>query len=528
MPVNTTYPGVYIEELPSSVHTISAAPTSVAVFVGYTHPFLTKEFEKPIRVFSFAEYQLHFGGFFSSPWQPDYVGHAVHQFFMNGGSSAFIVGLKASIYYGPGTPTADSEKEVGAASIKVEAGEAGESMTFVALQPVGLPASGANPAIGIAMQVSIGNLRESPKGKPDDTADIVVSYGNTIETYRGVLISNLASALSGSALVAVELSAPAPNAYPKSGSPFLLEYKKPPSSEWTVISPAAFLPVFAPNAPLDKESIFNILVIPGITDNSVMSEAVAYCERKRAFLIMDPPETWEVDELTSSSPLTLNPAPPLSTNAALYYPWLQTTDPITSAPATSPPSGFVAGIFASVDASRGVWKSPAGIETSLLGTTGVVPSGVMTDMQQGVLNNGAVNCLRDFPGAGTVVFGARTVAYTDKAYEQWEYVAVRRMALFLEQSLYANLTWAIYEPNAQPLWQALTQEVSAFMLSLFRQGAFPGTTPSTSFAVQCNSTTTTPTDVANGVVNILVAFAPLVPAEFVVVKIAQLAGQESS
>jgi phage tail sheath protein FI len=528
MPVDTTYPGVYIEELPSSVHTVSAAPTSIAVFVGYTHPFLTKQFETPVQLFSFAEYQLNFGGFFSSPWQPDYVGRAVHQFFMNGGSSAYVVGLKPTIYYGSGTPPTDSEKEVGAASIKVEAGEAGESMTFVALQPVGVPASGANPAIGIPMQVSIGNLRESPKGKPDDTADIVVSYGTRVETYRGVLISNLVSALSGSALIAVELSAPAPNAYPKSGSPFSLEYKNPPHAGWTVISPEAFLPVFAENAPLDKVSVFNLLVLPGISANSVMSEAVAYCERKRAFLIMDPPEEWEVDALTSSSPLTLNPAPPISTNAAIYYPWLQTTDPITTTATTSPPSGFVAGVFASVDAARGVWKSPAGIETSLLGTTGVVPSGVMTDMQQGVLNGGGVNCLRNISGSGTVVFGARTVASTDQAYEQWKYVAVRRMALFLEQSLYANLTWAIFEPNALPLWQALTQEVSAFMLSLFRQGAFAGSTPSTSFTVTCDATTTTPTDVANGVVNILVAFAPLSPAEFVVVQIAQLAGQESN
>jgi uncharacterized protein len=134
--------------------------------------------------------------------------------------------------------------------------------------------------------------------------------------------------------------------------------------------------------------------------------------------------------------------------------------------------------------------------------------------------------LRDFAGIGTVVFGARTTAGADAntAYQQWKYVAVRRTALFIEQSLYASLTWAVFEPNAAPLWTALTQDVTAFMLSLFRQGAFAGTTPSEAFVVQCDATTTTPTDVANGTVNILVGFAPLVPAEFVVVQIAQLAG----
>ena len=124
----------------------------------------------------------------------------------------------------------------------------------------------------------------------------------------------------------------------------------------------------------------------------------------------------------------------------------------------------------------------------------------MTDPQQGILNQHAINCLRQFPGIGTVVFGARTTAGADAntAQQQWKYVAVRRMALFIEQTLYANLTWAVFEGNDTPLWNALTQEVTAFMLSLFRQGAFAGTTPSQAFVVQCDSTTTTPTDVANG------------------------------
>ncbi len=524
MPLNLTYPGVYVEELPSSVHTITAAPTSVAAFVGFTQKFATKSFATPVQLFSFADYQANFGGFFSSPWQPDYVGQAVNQFFTNGGSSAYVVGLEPNNYYEPGTPPT-SKGPIGAASVTV-LGEGGGSLQFRALPPVGVPAAAGKPAAGIPMQVTISNVPEAAKAGA--VADIVISYGRTVETYRRVQIADVAETLAGSALVAVVISEPAPTAYPTAGSPYSLTYNSPPELGWSVISPGEFAPVFADNAPLDKVPVFNLLVIPGISDAAVMSEAVAYCERKRAFLIMDPPASWEVDALTSSSPVVLNPAPPISTNAALYFPWLKTTDPITEAPTASPPSGFVAGAIAMEDANRGVWKSPAGIETSLLGTTGVVASGLMTDMQQGVLNGNAVNCLREFPGTGTVIFGARTVASTDEAYEAWKYVAVRRMALFLEQSLYASLTWAVFEPNAQPLWQALTQEVSAFMQSLYRQGAFAGGTPSSSYAVRCDETTTTATDVANGVVNIQVAFAPLVPAEFVVVQIAQLAGQESS
>ena len=185
-------------------------------------------------------------------------------------------------------------------------------------------------------------------------------------------------------------------------------------------------------------------------------------------------------------------------------------------------------MYASEDAKRGVWKSPAGLETVISGTTGVVPWGTLTDSQQGVLNPLGINCIRTFAGIGSVVFGARTLVSENPAFEQWKYVAVRRMALFIEQSLAASLRWAVFEPNAQPLWSALAQEVNAFMLGLYRQGAFAGANASQAFAVQCDATTTSATDVANGTVNIVVSFAPLRPAEFVVIEIAQLAGQSSS
>jgi len=149
----------------------------------------------------------------------------------------------------------------------------------------------------------------------------------------------------------------------------------------------------------------------------------------------------------------------------------------------------------------------------------------MTDMRQGTLNPIGVNCLRDFPGIGTVVFGARTLVAENRSFQQWWYVPVRRMALFIEQSLYNNLGWVIFEPNDEPLWAAIRTTIDKFMLSLFRQGAFQGATPTQAFRVTCDSTTTTQTDIDLGIVNILVAFAPLKPAEFVVIKIAQLAGQ---
>jgi phage tail sheath protein FI len=566
MTVTTSYPGVYIQELPSLVHSITPAPTSVAVFVGYTHPFATPpaNYLTAIQLFSFADYQANFGGFFYSPWLPDYVGQAVYQFFLNGGPTCYVVGLPAREYYEEGQPIPPSlgPVEVTPASVTVPGG----GITFTARQPVGTPAlaatpsSPATPAVGLQMQVVISNLQASTPSNPNDTADIVISYGSTVETYRKVQIASLAptsppqppAPLQNSSLVTVSLSEPPPAEYPSAGSPYSLVYEVPPGENWTVIETLDFAPVFAEYASLDKVPVFNLLATPGITASSVTSEAVAYCERKRAFYIMDTPSpslpppplttpptapaplqpdpAWNVNSLVGDVAATLSEKFPVSINAAVYYPWLMTTDPVTGAASTAPPSGFVAGMYGQEDNARGIWKSPAGIETALLGTTGVDPNGLMNDSQQGVFNQNALDCLRQFPGIGTVIFGARTTAGADAntSQQQWKYIAVRRMALFIEQTLYANLTWAVFEGNSTPLWNALTQEVTAFMLSLFRQGAFAGSTPSQAFVVQCDATTTTPADVANGIVNILVGFAPLVPAEFVVVQIAQLAGQAQS
>lgn len=183
---------------------------------------------------------------------------------------------------------------------------------------------------------------------------------------------------------------------------------------------------------------------------------------------------------------------------------------------------------ARTDSARGVWKAPAGLSATVLNSTGVVASGNMTEQRHGTLNPIGVNVLRDFPGVGTVVFGARTLVTANSAEQQWRYVPVRRIALFLEQTLVRNLGWVVFEPNDEPLWLAIRTSIESFMLGLFRQGAFQGTTPSQAFQVKCDSQTTTQADIDNGIVNIVVAFAPLKPAEFVVVKIAQLAGQTSS
>ncbi|HWJ40609.1 MAG TPA: phage tail sheath subtilisin-like domain-containing protein [Candidatus Limnocylindrales bacterium] len=523
MPVSPSYPGIYIEELPSTSHTIAAAPTSIAVFVGYTHPFKTpsSSFNKAIELFSFTDYQREFGGFYNGALLDDNVAQAVNQFFINGGGQAYVVGLKPVNYLSP--PSGSPPSTPAAVAVASPSGTAG-GVTFAALEPTDL----------IPMTVSIDNV-SGPTSAPNTIADITITYGTrTPEVYRHVTVAGtndpdyITTRLAGSSYVKVTGTVPA--AFPTSGlQAHLAQNPAIPTTANSTFAVSDFDAVFATDSDLDKLPIFNILVLPGVTDSSVLSTALAFAERKRAFMILDPPPNSVAGQTADASHVTvfdyMKDTAPKSPNGALYFPYLKTSDPLSGNPISLPPSGYVAGIFARTDNNRGVWKAPAGLETTILNTTGVVDDGRMNDMRQGVLNLAGINCLRTFPGIGTVTFGARTLVSANVAYEQWKYVPVRRMALFIEQTLYRALTWAVFEPNDEPLWIALRTSVENFMLSLFSNGAFQGSKPSEAFLVRCDKSTTTQTDINNGVVNIIVAFAPLKPAEFVIVKIAQLAGQ---
>jgi phage tail sheath protein FI len=210
-------------------------------------------------------------------------------------------------------------------------------------------------------------------------------------------------------------------------------------------------------------------------------------------------------------------------HAGIYYPWVRIEDPLNqSQPRLSPPSGTIAGMIARLDAMRGVWKAPAGTEANLQGVATLERK--LTDAENGQLNSRAVNCLRSFPAHGLVAWGARTLAGDDQSASEFKYIPVRRTALFIEESVSRGIQWAVFEPNAEPLWAQLRLSVGAFLQRLFQQGAFQGITPKDAYFVKCDRETTTQADIAAGVVNILIGFAPLKPAEFVVIKLQQLAG----
>jgi phage tail sheath protein FI len=284
---------------------------------------------------------------------------------------------------------------------------------------------------------------------------------------------------------------------------------------------------------LEKADLFNLLCIPhyertGNLTPTTISDASKYCRDRRALLIVDPNTGWEEpdDMLPSGTGPLLEAATAgiFRRNSAIYFPRIRAADPeLDGALDLFPPCGAVAGIMARTDAERGVWKAPAGQEATIAGATSLAIA--LTDGENGRLNPRGVNCLRTFPVIGNVVWGARTLDGDDSLASEWKYVPVRRLALFLEESLYRGTKWVVFEPNDEPLWAQIRLNVGAFMQNLFRQGAFQGTTPREAYFVKCDKETTTQNDINLGIVNILVGFAPLKPAEFVIVRIQQMAGQ---
>ncbi|CAB3890490.1 phage tail sheath family protein [Achromobacter anxifer] len=272
---------------------------------------------------------------------------------------------------------------------------------------------------------------------------------------------------------------------------------------------------------LDGADHFNLLCLPAVTDSGVLADAVSYCKERRAFMIVDAPPAARD---SASMAAAMDTALPRSDHAAVYFPWTQVADPLAGGqPRLTPPCGTIAGLYARTDGNRGVWKAPAGVDASLAGVVSL--AAVVSDDESRNLNPLGVNCLRTFPGRGTVCWGARTLQGADHFASEYKYVPVRRLALYLEDSLRRGTQWTAFEPNEEPLWAQIRLNAGNFMNTLFRQGAFQGSTPRDAYLVKCDGETTTQADIDRGVVNILVGFAPLRPAEFVVIRIQQRAGQ---
>jgi phage tail sheath protein FI len=524
MPTTFTYPGLYVEEVPSGVHPIVGASTSDTAFVDY---FPRGPVALATRVTSLEEFQRIFG---QQDAQSE-ASYAVPLYFQNGGQVAWIVRVipatnppVATLMLTSGSPSQDA--------LNVSAASPGSWGSNVEVAPVAtVPADPAGKTFNLLVRERV----------PDDGGSRVVAA----ETHRNLNMTvgsaNYAVDVVNAASTLVTVAEPTntPGRVPTPVSPGTwLQLSK--ISDATVIDPTTHQAVAAFAGALQgglgaldriEPFRFNLLCLPatavlGANDvKATLDVASAYAVGKRAFLVVDPPPGL-ADAAAMQAFLLGTTAPAASPNAAIYFPRVSVRDPLTAGRLREVgPSGVVSGVYARTDSARGTWKAPAGIDATL---SGAVPAKSLNDADSGRLNPLGVNALRTFPVIGPVVWGARTLFGADQRASEWKYVPVRRMALYIENSLVAGLNWVVFEPNDEPLWAQIRLNVGAFMQDLFRQGAFQGTTPREAYLVKCDRTTTTQSDVDRGIVNILVGFAPLKPAEFVVIRIQQLAGQSQS
>ncbi len=584
MPVSPTYPGVYIEEIPSGVRTITGVATSITAFLGRARLGPVNE---PITINSFGDFERQFGGL-----AVDYpLSYAVRDFYLNGGSQAIIVRLfKVLIPAGAD----DAAKAIAKAD------------TLAKLTVDGLQISAKSPGIWgkklrATIDVEVSDEVRARLGLVANAAlfNLTIRLGNTSEKFLNVTVTDnarridrvlkaesslvdvvwpssapavtntKAAAVAFKELLAapgdatkkaayeaakVELDDPATKAEKElaaalAANPQVLTdidaaKVKIAAAENTMkganseaLDQATYVGTQAEKTglyALDKADLFNLLCIPpdtreGDAPIAVYQTAMSYCKERRALLIVDAPAAWSANKDTAAANAkaglaALSLSGEAARNAALYFPRVLEADPLRDGQIdVFAPCGIVAGIMARTDTSRGVWKAPAGLDASINGIQGVNVN--LNDPENGMLNPLGINCLRAFPVNGRVIWGARTLRGADQLADEWKYIPVRRTALFIEESLYRGTQWVVFEPNDEPLWAQIRLNIGAFMHNLFRQGAFQGQTPRDAYFVKCDKETTNQTDINSGIVNIVVGFAPLKPAEFVIIKLQQMAGQ---
>jgi uncharacterized protein len=263
-------------------------------------------------------------------------------------------------------------------------------------------------------------------------------------------------------------------------------------------------------AALDDVDDLNLLCLPSLAAGRILAEGAAYARGRRAFFLGDP----AASRRATLEAVRAVPAADAG-HAAVYFPRLRVPDPLQpSRTRLVGPAASVAGLLARTDRERGVWAVAAGTTAHVAGAVGLASA--VDDRAAATLRARGVNAIREAPGHGIVAWGARTVG---GEADEWKYVPVRRLALFIEESLDRGLQWTVFEPNDEPTWNLVRRQVEAFLEELHRQGAFAGATPETSYLVRCGEDTMTQSDLNQGILIVEVGVAPLRPAEFVIFRI---------
>jgi hypothetical protein len=499
MALTLNTPGVYIEEVPSGVRTITGVATSIALFIGWAArgPAGT-----PTRISSFADYTRVYGGLDRNTL----LGYSVRHFFDNGGADAYVIRI---------AHTDAKVASVAFGDLTVEASSSGGWTKDYRIRVTRRPDDATRFKLEVLDHPTKESVVETFQDLSMSSTD--ARFINTVVNGRSLYVTTKVKSPFATPADAInKLDAAAAG---DSGT--VLDPNSTNAAAKAAFH-AAVLALFGPGTVTDRIELFNIVCVPGESDPTTVGKLQQECARKRAFLLVDCLEGDTVTSLDAALPAAI--IGESARNSALYFPWTVCPDPLQQGALRNfPPCGFVAGICARTDGSRGVWKAPAGSDASVNGALALAVT--MSDAENGRLNPRGINCLRTFSAYGNVVWGSRTLDGSDARPSDWKYVPVRRMALFLEESLYRGTQWVVFEPNDEPLWAQIRLNVGAFMQNLFRQGAFQGRTPREAYFVKCDRETTTQNDINLGIVNIHVGFAPLKPAEFVVIRIQQIAGE---
>jgi len=549
-----TYPGVYVQEVPSAVHTITGVATSNAAFVDF---FPAGPAGTAVKITSWAQFERIFGGLD----QRSEASYAIMQFLTYGGSTAFVVRAVS----GAQSATVDLPAQqygYGYAAGYAGAGWSGAGGAHVLTVTASSPGAwGGQLRVGVDYNV---------KGGDPDLFNLVVQQVQVVnnrtqvlqsEIYRNLTLdsSNLASyapQVVNQASILVTISDQTLGGVPDQTGPDVIN--NPPDGSFVALtggndgtSPQDgwtadlllgdqlkqtgiyALEAIAPD-------VFNIMCIPATAlldaDNlaAVIAPVQAYCASKRAMYILDLPaafdETPSYDGQLSAITNFTNDvvADNRDSGTVLYFPRLTIADPLNQNRSRGVgASGTLAGIWAKTDATgaggNAVWLAPAGTQAALPGNVTLACN--LTDADHGTFNQLGVNVLRSFPLYGNLSWGARTLMGADVEASEWKYVPVRRTAYYIEESLVEGLKWVVFQPNDEDLWRKIRLNVTAFLQTMYLNQAFPGQTPAQCYFVKCDADTNPQAQIDLGIVTVIVGFAPLLPAEFVILQIEQMAGQ---
>lgn len=520
MPIDpASFPGVFINEATSADHTVTGTATSITAFIGRA---LRGPVNEPVTIQSFSDFVSAFGGL-----GLDYpMSYAVNDFYLNGGSQAVIVRV-----FKPHAPAQVIFASV-ILGLKLQAASPGKWGNYLRVR---IDTDGITQQVADRFDLQVSDL-----------FNLTVHDTKTAKTER-FLNLNVEDNPNRVDRVLAEQSALLSVA---EGSPLV----KPPSNPgpidpaWNDDNSSTGLAGGSDSDPLDADTyigsqdgktglfaleetdLFNLLCIPpdtrgGDVPPGVYAAALTYCGTRRAFLIVDSPAGWKDARTAGDQFAGLNLDGPDGRNGGLFFPRVKKEDPLQIGQIdTFAACGLIAGAMARTDSARGVWKAAAGIsDGALAGVTGL--GVLLTDDENGMLNPMGINCLRLFPSIGPLIWGARTLRGADQLDDPFKYIPVRRLTLFIEESLDRGLKWTVFEPNAQALWAEVRLVVSSFMQNLFAQGALQGITPKDAFFVNVDQTTTTPIDIEMGILNVMIGFAPIKPAEFVIIRLQLMAAE---